>query len=86
MERNTLAKAVVIIDTHATDNGYFAWKGTKDGYASACSLRQVRKASLPPPKKKHTSDPHSFWRTAAPMGYLGIYQTIPPRTCTGISA
>lgn len=46
MDRHTTAKVVVIIDSHAMDNGYFAWTGTKGGHISACSLLQVRKASL----------------------------------------
>lgn len=41
MKKHPLAKIVVIVDTHAAENGFFVWVGdTPDDYR-ACSLLEV---------------------------------------------
>jgi hypothetical protein len=41
LEANPYAKIVVIIDTHAAENGYFVWAKDANGDYQACSLLEV---------------------------------------------
>lgn len=41
LERYKTAKIIYVIDTHALDNGFLVWKGTKPKNFQACSLDEV---------------------------------------------
>lgn len=41
MEIHPLAKILIVIDTHAADNGYFVWVGESEEDYRSCSLLEV---------------------------------------------
>jgi len=43
----TMAKIVVVIDTHCLENGFFVWEGDSPTTYAACSLLEVSAISLP---------------------------------------
>src|SRR5579872_7244378 len=42
------AKIVVVIDTHASDNGAFVWKGSDDDTFEACFMLEVSQEETDP--------------------------------------
>ena len=78
MEVHPTAKIVVIVDTHAADNGYFVWVGdTPDDFRS-CSLLEVGVACYrtrfmlsPPPQILQDCSPKEIFK------YLSISDDAP---------
>ncbi|KAF9790817.1 hypothetical protein BJ322DRAFT_1017455 [Thelephora terrestris] len=56
LEANPYAKIVVIIDTHAAENGYFVWAKDANGDYQACSLLEILQDCTPKEIFNYMSD------------------------------
>ncbi|KAF9642992.1 hypothetical protein BDM02DRAFT_3192357 [Thelephora ganbajun] len=48
LARHSVAKIVIIIDTHCLENGAFVWTGDSPENYQACTLQEILKDCIPP--------------------------------------